>query len=200
MAVALAAAPAGVNVFGNEKPVYWRETSSGHSPLAYYIGKSIAALYRTVICSLHFTAIFVVLATPEITFQTQYSMIMLFFFGVYGMSATVSMLVSRQSAPLLGVVVCLLQRYFVATDPISDKPHIGECILFGRSASTCGAVTQYSETVNIYKGVYDIALTNRSGYTLDRIPFDFGMMVLIGLAWRAVAFILMISLNREKQR
>nr|KAJ3420418.1 hypothetical protein HK105_005685 [Polyrhizophydium stewartii] len=52
MAVALAAAPAGVTVFGEEKPVYWREASSGHSPLAYYIGKTIATVYRIVICSL----------------------------------------------------------------------------------------------------------------------------------------------------
>ncbi|KAH9275263.1 hypothetical protein BASA83_002498 [Batrachochytrium salamandrivorans] len=201
MAVALAAAPAGVNVFGNEKPVYWRETSSGHSPLAYYIGKSIAALYRTVICSLHFTAIFVVLATPEITFQTQYSMIMLFFFGVYGMSATVSMLVSRQSAPLLGVVVCLFAAVFCGYGPnIRQATHWGVYFIWALSFNMWGCEAQYSETVNIYKGVYDIALTNRSGYTLDRIPFDFGMMVLIGFAWRAVAFILMISLNREKQR
>ncbi|KAL5033010.1 hypothetical protein RTP6_001034 [Batrachochytrium dendrobatidis] len=201
MAVALAAAPAGVNVFGNEKAVYWREASSGHSSTAYYIGKTVATFYRTLICSLHFTAIFVYLATPEITFQTQYLMIMLFFFGVYGMSATVSMLVSRESAPLLGVVFCLFAAVFCGYGPsIRQATNWGVYFIWALSFNMWGCEAQYSDTVNIYKGVYDIDLTNRSGYTLNRVPFDFGMMVLIGLGWRLIAFILMLTLNREKQR
>jgi hypothetical protein len=36
-AVALAAAPAGVKVFAEELPVYWRYTGSGHSTIAYYL-------------------------------------------------------------------------------------------------------------------------------------------------------------------
>lgn len=37
MAVALAASPAGVKVFAEERPVYWRNASSGHSTLAYFL-------------------------------------------------------------------------------------------------------------------------------------------------------------------
>ncbi|KAJ3272763.1 hypothetical protein HDV01_005291 [Terramyces sp. JEL0728] len=36
---ALAGSAAGVNVFGMEKPVYWRNASSGHSKVAYFIVK-----------------------------------------------------------------------------------------------------------------------------------------------------------------
>ncbi|OAJ36968.1 hypothetical protein BDEG_21060 [Batrachochytrium dendrobatidis JEL423] len=155
MAVALAAAPAGVNVFGNEKAVYWREASSGHSSTAYYIGKTVATFYRTLICSLHFTAIFVYLATPEITFQTQYLMIMLFFFGVYGMSATVSMLVSRESAPLLGVVFCLFAAVFCGYGPsIRQATNWGVYFIWALSFNMWGCEAQC---------VYDIDLTNRSG-------------------------------------
>ena len=37
MAVGLAAAPSGVQVFGEEMPIYWRKASSGHSRAAFYI-------------------------------------------------------------------------------------------------------------------------------------------------------------------
>ncbi|KAI8896886.1 hypothetical protein BC833DRAFT_595703 [Globomyces pollinis-pini] len=37
--VALAGSAAGVQVFGEELPIYWRNASSGHSPLSYYLVK-----------------------------------------------------------------------------------------------------------------------------------------------------------------
>ena len=37
--VSMASAPAGVAVFGDEILVFWREAASGHSKLAYYLGR-----------------------------------------------------------------------------------------------------------------------------------------------------------------
>ena len=48
ISVALAAAPAGVNVYGEEKSVFWREASSGHNTLSYYV-VNLAFLYLTLI-------------------------------------------------------------------------------------------------------------------------------------------------------
>jgi hypothetical protein len=42
MAVGLSAAPTGVNSFGSELVVYWREASVGHSQLAYFLGKTVS--------------------------------------------------------------------------------------------------------------------------------------------------------------
>jgi hypothetical protein len=64
-----------------------------------------------------------------------------------------------------------------------------------------GAEAFYSETLKIYKDVYDLDVPNSDyGYTFDRIPFDFGMMILIGCVWRLLAFLAMVFLNRDKQR
>ena len=52
LASGLAASPPAVNLFAEEKLVYWRETAAGHSPLAYFIAKNIASLYRILIASL----------------------------------------------------------------------------------------------------------------------------------------------------
>ncbi|KAJ3061329.1 hypothetical protein HK102_009153, partial [Quaeritorhiza haematococci] len=86
--VALAGAPAGVKVFSEEKPIYWRETASGHSPSAYYLGKLLSSLYRLTLSALHFTAIYTFLATPVSPhFPTMFSIVLLKFFGTYGLSA-----------------------------------------------------------------------------------------------------------------
>lgn len=59
MAVSLAGAPSGVKIFSEEKTVFIREASSGHSKLAYYIGKVLANNHRLFLSALHFSGIFV---------------------------------------------------------------------------------------------------------------------------------------------
>lgn len=66
IASSAASIASGVHVFGSELHIYWREASSGHSKLAYYIGVSTAQLYRIVITSAHFSYFFHMLARPHI--------------------------------------------------------------------------------------------------------------------------------------
>jgi hypothetical protein len=106
--VALSASPAGVRVFSEEKTVYWREASAGHSTSAYYIGKTVTAIPRFMISSLHFVAIYMLLAVPTFpgTGMT-YAIIFLNFWCVYGVAALVSCLVRRENANLLAVIFCI---------------------------------------------------------------------------------------------
>ncbi|KAI8929997.1 P-loop containing nucleoside triphosphate hydrolase protein [Entophlyctis helioformis] len=202
MAVALAGAPAGVKVFGEEKPVYWRETASGHSPFAYYTGKTIATCYRILLSSLHFTALLHVIATPIVNFQSQYLMIMLTFYGVYGMSAVVSMVVAKENSALLSVVVCLFAAVLCGYGPnLNQAETWGISWLFALSFNRWAAEVQFSESVMPYSNVYILdPLINGFGYTINRLSTDFGAIVLIGIAWRIAAFFLLIGLNRSKQR
>lgn len=91
LGIALAAAPAGVKIFSEELEIYWRNASSGHSPLAYFIAKNIASLYRIALNSLHFSAILFVLAQPVTAYYQMYIYSCLMFYGIYGMSHVVSM-------------------------------------------------------------------------------------------------------------
>ncbi|KAI8838118.1 hypothetical protein BC829DRAFT_447479 [Chytridium lagenaria] len=116
IAVAMAGAPAGVKVFGEEKTVYWREASSGHSRGAYFLGKTMSTVYGFTISSLHFSAVYYVFAKPVITFNMQYLIILLSFWGIYGLSCIVSMVVRRENAPLLAVVCGLSLPCFAGSD------------------------------------------------------------------------------------
>lgn len=67
--------------------------------------------------------------------------------------------------------------------------------------SMWGTEALYSETLALYKHVYNSELANSQfGYTLDRVMVDFFMMVVIGSVFRVVAYFAMISLNRDKQK
>ncbi|KAJ3020130.1 UNVERIFIED_CONTAM: hypothetical protein HDU68_010331 [Siphonaria sp. JEL0065] len=117
LSVALASAPAAVKVFGEEKSVYWREAASGHSRAAYFLGKTISTIIRIFIMALHFTAVFMLLAKPVISPLTQYVIVLLQYWGVYGMSCLISMVVRRENASLLAVVMCLFASVFCGYGP-----------------------------------------------------------------------------------
>ncbi|KAJ3194623.1 hypothetical protein HDU67_004660, partial [Dinochytrium kinnereticum] len=112
ISIALAAGPAGVTVFGEERTVYWREAASGHNKFSYYTGKTISAIYRLSISSLHFTAIYYFLAKPATPLDLQFVLVLLNFFCVYGVAAVISMVVRREKAPLIAVIVGLFMAVF----------------------------------------------------------------------------------------
>ena len=68
VAIGLASAPAAVNVFGDERAVFWREAAAGHNRFSYFLGKTILALYRSSVASLHFAALVMLVIRPMMTF------------------------------------------------------------------------------------------------------------------------------------
>ena len=108
MAIGLAASAPGFWVFGEEKLMYWRETASGHSRSAYYLGKVLATIPRIALSSLHFTVFLGVLATPLISFLDMYAANAMYFWCIYGLASVVSMVVKRENGPLLAVLASLV--------------------------------------------------------------------------------------------
>ncbi|KAJ3322310.1 hypothetical protein HDV06_003204 [Boothiomyces sp. JEL0866] len=202
LAVALSAAPSGVRIFSEERPIYWRYTSSGHSPIAYYIGKNLASLYRMIYSSLHFASVLYFFAKPMIPFWVQFSMILLMYFGVYGLSIFVSTIVKRENATLLAVVVALFCAVFCGYGPtITEAKSWGLYFLWAIQFNMWGCEAQFSETLKVYEHVYENQFAiDGFGYTLNRTIFDFVMMVAIGIVWRIMGYVTLVGLNRDKQR
>ncbi|KAL7746683.1 hypothetical protein RI367_007962 [Sorochytrium milnesiophthora] len=218
--IALAGAPAGVKVFSEERTVYWREAASGHNVLSYYIGKTIGSVYRFTLSAFHFASIFAFLAQPQSSFERQFSVILLEFFGVYGLSAMVSMVVQRQNASMMAVISGLFAAIFCGFGPnlkqASDWGIIFIWVAFLTNASRYawthhdeqemsfnkwGAEALYGEALALYDGVYDIQTASSGyGYTLYRYWTDIGMMVIIGCVFRVIAFLLMVFTHRDRQR
>lgn len=94
----LAAAAPGVATFGEEsklmtfpsfsfmkgsshqETIYWREASSGHSRLGYFVGKVLSTLPRLTLSALHYSTFYAIFATPIIPFNTLYVINLLYFY------------------------------------------------------------------------------------------------------------------------
>jgi hypothetical protein len=64
-----------------------------------------------------------------------------------------------------------------------------------------GAEALYSESLTWYQGVYDLDQSAAQfGYTLYRTGFDLLIMIVCGVILRGIAFLLLIGLNRDRQR
>ena len=202
MAVGLAGGPAGVKIFGEEKVVYWREAAAGHSRFAYYVGKSMSVVYRFVAAALHFTALFYFLAQPIIAFERAFGIILIEFYCVYGLAAIVSMLVRRENASLLAVVVCLFSATFNGFGPsLVQAKEWGVPFFWDLWYARWGSEALFTEEAMPRALIYNTtAAADLYGYTLDRFGFDMGMMSIIGTVYRIIAFVLLVFTHREKQK
>jgi ABC-type multidrug transport system ATPase subunit len=203
LAIAVAASPAGVKIFGEEREIYFREAASGHNTLSYYLGKSFAVLFRTLVGAFHFTSIFHLLASPAQDFFTLLVLVLCQYFCIYGLAAITSMLVARENSALLGVICGLIVSCLNGYGPNLHQGaqwNVGwlQQISFSRwaaegffHAETFPFRNHYMVT-EVSAGIW--------GYTLDRFGFDVFMMVLLGLVERAVAYVLMVSIDRDVRK
>ncbi|KAJ3109992.1 hypothetical protein HDU96_006992 [Phlyctochytrium bullatum] len=198
----LAGAPAGVKVFGEEKSVFWREAAAGHNRLAYFLGKVFASAYRFVLTAFHFSSIFAFLATPQSPFGSLFSNLLLQFYCVYGMSAVVSMMVRRENAALLAVVTSLFAAVFCGYGPtVRAARKWGIEFIWHLSFNRWATEAFFSEELRVFRDVYDVdSAAYHYGFTLNQVPNNLLYMFLIGIGLRVAAYLLMIFLNRDKQK
>ncbi|KAI9330528.1 hypothetical protein BDR26DRAFT_807373 [Obelidium mucronatum] len=202
VAVAVAGGPAGVRLFGEEKIVYWREAASGHSSLAYFLGKNVSSVYRVALSSLHFTAIYVFFSKPSYAIELQYSLVFLNFLCIYGVAIMVSMVVRRENASLMTVIIGLFLAIFDGFAPtLADARKAGVEFIFSISPNRWASEAQYGLALETYQGLYDLNLASSYfGYELHHTSRNLIMMIALALAYRLVGYLLMILVHRDKQR
>ncbi|KAI3631015.1 hypothetical protein MIR68_010505 [Amoeboaphelidium protococcarum] len=202
-AIGLSAAPAAVKVFSEERDVYYREASTGHSPWAYYVGKNVASTYRFVITSWHFCSLYHFFATPNISFYLMFYIHLLMFFCVYGMSFALGMMVRRENASMTAVCLAVVMAALCGGGPnLADMQKINLGWILDLSYARWGAEAWYSEELLLFDGVFEIYNVSAAvfGFTLGRYLVDIIIMIIIGCVWRVIGYLLLICLNRQKQR
>ncbi|KAJ3021152.1 UNVERIFIED_CONTAM: hypothetical protein HDU68_009782 [Siphonaria sp. JEL0065] len=202
IAIALIAAPPGVKVFGEEMAVYYREAAAGHNKLAYFIGKNLSIVYRIALTSAHFTAVYYLMAHPPIYLGWQYAFMFLNFFGIYGMAMIISMFIRRENAPLMAVTVGMIFGVLCGFAPtILNASKQGYLFLLDIGMNRWAAEALFALWIERYLDIYDPEVPNSYfGYELDKTVRNLGYMIVIAVAYRVVAFLLLVMLNRDKQK
>lgn len=175
LSIALVGAPGASKTFSEERAVYMRESTSGHSMSAYYLGKTVVVLLRIAITSLHYAAFLAYIAKPLTSFWRLYAIVFVLFYCVYGLSSFVSLLVRRENASLLAVIVTLFVGIFNGFGPnVKSMTESGWLWLLQMSYSRWATEALYSEELMPYKPIYLIEYSAEMviGFTLDRYYFD----------------------------
>lgn len=176
MAIGLAASAPGFWVFGEEKLMYYRETASGHSRSAYYVGKLMSTIPRIALSSLHFTVFLGVLATPLIQFQNMYAANFMYFWCIYGLASVVSMIVKREDGPLLAVLASLIIGVLGGVAPPLSKVKTWHMEWFWRlSPGVWFTEAYFTENLTPLAYLYELDLAAEAlGFTLDQYALDIG--------------------------
>ncbi|KAI0882331.1 uncharacterized protein GGS22DRAFT_191502 [Annulohypoxylon maeteangense] len=202
LAIGLAAAAPGVKTFGEEKQMYWREASAGHSRSAYYIGKVIATIPRLTISAMHFTTFYCILATPRMSFWTMYLTNLMYFYCIYGLASTVSTVVRREDGPLLAMIVSLVIGVFGGYGPPLYNVKEWHLEWFWRLCPGIWLTEAYFDQHLIISGhLYDLDAAARwTGYVRGRFGTDVLLLLVIGTVYRLAAFAGLVFIDRNRQK
>ncbi|KAJ5613917.1 ABC transporter [Penicillium herquei] len=176
LALACPAGPAGVQTFGNEKLVFFREAYSGHSRSAYFIGKVLSTLFRITLSALHFTTFYMVLTVPSITFQAQLTIDILYYYCIYGLGCFIAGVASSQNAPLVAMLISLIISAIGGCAPrlASVKTWNMEWFWYIWPGLWYSEAV-FSESTAPQSHIYSLApAAQETGYTFGRTNFDFG--------------------------
>jgi hypothetical protein len=114
-----------------------------------------------------------------------------------------SMVVKRENSSLLAVIVSMIVGCLCGYGP-SIKQFSGWGLDFVPQLSYArwGVEAWFHAESLPYREHFMVAEISAPafGYTLDRYDLDIGICVAMGTAYRVIAYILLIALNRDKQR
>lgn len=202
LAIGLMASSPGVKIFGEERMVYWREAGAGHNRFSYYIGKVLSTIPRMLIAALHFTVLFLLMATPKISFSDTYLANLLYYYCIYGLASCVSMVTRREDGPLLATMISLIVGVLNGMSPSLVSASKWHMLWFWRACpGTWLAEAYFTENLTPYAYLYQIDdAASAAGYTLNQFRLDMVMLLCLGTAYRVVAFLGLRFLNRRKQK
>jgi hypothetical protein len=202
LSIGLTASSPGVKIFGEEKLVYWREAAAGHHRLAYHVGKVASTLPRMALANLHFTTVFLLLATPRIPFPAAFIANLLYFWCIYGLASCISMLTRREDGPLLAVMTSLIAGVLNGLSPSLAQVRVWHMQwLWRASPGTWLAELYFDQNVRPLAYLYHVDhAAGYLGYRLGHFQRDLYMLFVLGLVYRVVAFVLMVLCNRHRQK
>lgn len=195
VSIGLISGAPGVKVFSEELLLHRREAEAGHSRLAYFLAKVVSVLPRMMLACFHFSTLMLILSVPIIPWGTSFLANLAYFYCVYGLAACVSMVVTREDAPLLATMISLIMGILSGAAPSlaqTNKWHLEP--LWRLSPGVWLAELYWGELVEPLRYLYDVdRASSETGFKLDGGWRNLGVLVLIGTVYRLVALALLFA-------
>ncbi|GAB5357084.1 hypothetical protein AAMO2058_000343900 [Amorphochlora amoebiformis] len=220
----VAIATATATFSGPRKIIFWRESSVGASGLAYFLGENIVDSVMILIYSVFYASAIQLLVQLRGSFALYWSLWTVFAWMVNGISYIFSIGIRSMSGAMIsGVVVAIVLSLFNGFVPrVGDNAYWCYTLWAGRACSNIEYIDGYDLDTSIpgicknvpqfegeKLGCYytrDDELVSYYDYVVPethRTPnrsLDFGILIFLGLVVRIIAFILLKTVDLDKQR
>lgn len=192
MCVGLAAATAGVQIFGPDRLNYYRGAAAGNSRVGYFLGTVLASVYRVLLCSLVHSTTYHGLGQNVLPFGVFFGVITLLYWATYAFAEVISMVASLRNAPLIACIGSIVIAIF---NGYVDFPIWTKHISFAFYASE----TLHNEHFKVVEHVYQDTMSEW-GYTRNRESVAMLLIFVSACVVHVIAFVLLVFINRNKQR
>ncbi|KAF4663458.1 hypothetical protein FOL47_005725 [Perkinsus chesapeaki] len=179
-----------LQVYGKEKLVFGRESSTGISIFAYWLSKSFVNLFDNVLVTLIFTCTWYLVTTPSYNIAHGFGIFLCFTWWVTGFAHLVTVVFPTEIALLLSVIVPtqFVTMFGGVSPPVTSlktfqlwATYFGcgiysvELLSLAEFMALPSNVLQIDEVVDLF---------DELDYNTSHIPRDFCVLVFVGLAWR----------------
>ncbi|KAL7109749.1 hypothetical protein ACP275_06G195100 [Erythranthe tilingii] len=196
IAVSLLCKIAALRSFSLDKLQYWRESASGISSLAHFVSKDTVDLFNTIIKPVVYLSMFYFFSNPKSSFAYNYVVLLCLVYCVTGIAYALAIFLdpgpSQLFSVLLPVVLTLVSTQNHTSNFVKDFSNFCypkwalEAFVIGNSER--------------YYGVWLLTRCGallRFGYNVHNWALRLSFLLLTGLAFRAVAFIGMVTFQKK---
>jgi len=189
----------GSSTFGNEKVVFWRDTSAGQPTISYYLAKLVADIPRIIIAAIMFTAAFVLFYPYNSSFKLLYLVILALYFSAFAMGYFLSIILDKKIVGLASTGFSLLWA-LVLSGVIPDYKNYQDVFYsFIWKLSPPRWAIELFWLVEVDEFIEDIEELPHT-YNSKTWPIGFLYIFLITLGWHFITYLCMKLLHRQKQK
>jgi hypothetical protein len=207
LALGLVAAAASLNTFGGtEQLVFFRESSTGQSDVAYFLGMQFAELPHLVLAPVVFVIGFSLLTSPTISLFAMWQIAFGVFFCCSGAAHVVSIVVSQELSLIVVVLYCSIMAQLAGISPTRAelRESMGASVadtLTSLSFSRWAAESYYVGVVGVYRNIYDVSITlNALEYSYESAAKGVWILLALGFGARVIALFALLLCHKDKRR
>lgn len=206
MAVALTGMLAALRCFGNNKPVFWRESAAGINRPAYFLAINISQLPIIVLSPIVFLSLFYALISPRAYFLDYYVGILMLVWATHGFGYLISTVFNHRSSQMATVVVVLVSALLSGAQPYLCK--IKKFKVVGPTISSLSFSRWFVEALFEKEAkryppvlVFEVErFASLQGYSLNNFAFCLGILFIFGFVCRILALLFLMFKHRGQQK
>eukprot|EP00794_Sanderia_malayensis_P016777 gene16777-18472_t len=206
MAIGLVSCIPALRMFGQSRPVFWRESGAGVNRLSYFLAGNFAQLPQIVLMPIIYLSLQYTFTAPRGFLKEHYMVTLATWFAVSGMGYCISCIFNPRNAQMATVLFILISSLLAGSSPticqMDDLKVIGPAcysMAYARWYIEALFETEVKHYAAVHQNTVNYFAFNRN-YGLDNFYTCIIVLFAFGLVSRVISFLCLVFLNRGKQQ